>query len=539
MSRTWLSIFTATILVSLSVGIMIARRSVLGSDLDGPRGTSAWRINLVIAGQAEDKDKPRSITVGLPPDFRRQHIIEEKPRAGDVRASTNGKSAPYRELHWEGTVKSPTAYRLTWSFRAILGMRQPSGAMRKLTRKVDAPPVQGAYLQSEPLIQNEEKAIVEQSRALTDDARSPLQQVRAFYDFVSRLEYEPTLQDQSALTCLELRSGDAAGKNRLLVGLCRAAGIPARLVTGLILGNSRSQQAHLWAEAWVNQSWMPLCPTYHFFGSELPANYLVLHLARSPWLQSRNARLAYVFQIESLGRSLESTGESPPSPFRTFFQKISLFQLAPQEQSLVRFLLLLPPAALIVSFFRIVVGLPTFGTYGPALLGLAFLDWSTLPWGIAAFVSIVLVGWGLRRVLDSYRLLMVPRTSALLTLIVIFLILVTVITSQFGIPLTRYLSLFPLVILTHMVERFWTVEAEDGTSTSLKTLVSTLIVTVTISLAMAPRILTVLLFRHPELLGIVLAATLLLGRYTGYRLSELRRFRDLIQGSEPPKSSAS
>ena len=50
---------------------------------------------------------------------------------------------------------------------------------------------------------------------------------------------------------------------------------------------------------------------------------------------------------------------------------------------------------------------------------------------------------------------------------------------------------------------------------------------VTISLSLAPRAVTSVLFRYPELLGVALACTLLLGRYTGYRLAELRRFRDL------------
>jgi 7 transmembrane helices usually fused to an inactive transglutaminase len=34
---------------------------------------------------------------------------------------------------------------------------------------------------------------------------------------------------------------------------------------------------------------------------------------------------------------------------------------------------------------------------------------------------------------------------------------------------------------------------------------------------------------HPETLGLVAAAQLLLGRYTGYRLLELYRFRDLAE----------
>ena len=41
-----------------------------------------------------------------------------------------------------------------------------------------------------------------------------------------------------------------------------------------------------------------------------------------------------------------------------------------------------------------------------------------------------------------------------------------------------------------------------------------------------------LVFVFPELLLLVLAATLLLGRYTGYRLVELRRFRMLGERPE-------
>jgi hypothetical protein len=38
-----------------------------------------------------------------------------------------------------------------------------------------------------------------------------------------------------------------------------------------------------------------------------------------------------------------------------------------------------------------------------------------------------------------------------------------------------------------------------------------------------------LVFVFPELLLVLLAATLLLGRYSGYRLLELRRFRALAK----------
>jgi hypothetical protein len=44
------------------------------------------------------------------------------------------------------------------------------------------------------------------------------------------------------------------------------------------------------------------------------------------------------------------------------------------------------------------------------------------------------------------------------------------------------------------------------------------------------KLLEHLVFVFPELLLVILAGTLLLGRYSGYRLADLYRFRALAQG---------
>src|SRR6202011_3978392 len=126
---------------------------------------------------------------------------------------------------------------------------------------------------------------------------------------------------------------------------------------------------------------------------------------------------------------------------------------------------LLPIAALIVCVFRNLIGVGTFGTFAPALVGLAFRELQSLP-GILVFVSIVLVGWGMRRLLNHYHLLQVPRTAFMLSLVVIVLITAIVAANFQDLPATKYISLFPMVILTGMIERFWTLEEEDGTSSS-------------------------------------------------------------------------
>src|SRR5207245_5146242 len=93
--------------------------------------------------------------------------------------------------------------------------------------------------------------------------------------------------------------------------------------------------------------------------------------------------------------------------------------------------------------------------------------------------------------------------------------------------------LFPMVILTGMIERFWTLEVEDGTSSSFKTLLGTLTIAATISLFLSLHAVVRHMFRFPETLGLIMAAQLLIGRYTGYRLSELFRFRDFLKQERP------
>jgi hypothetical protein len=206
--------------------------------------------------------------------------------------------------------------------------------------------------------------------------------------------------------------------------------------------------------------------------------------------------------------------------------------LPPPEQRVTEVLLLLPVAALIICVFRNLVGLNSFGMFAPALVGLAFRDLHSLP-GLAVFTSVLLVGWGMRRALDRYRLLQVPRIALMLTLIMCVLLSLVVIANCWGFPATRYVALFPLVILTGMTERFWTLETEDGTASSFRTLLATLFISATIAVVLSIPVVLRHLFRCPETLGLIMACQMLIGRYTGYRLTELLRFRDLLRPQGP------
>jgi hypothetical protein len=69
---------------------------------------------------------------------------------------------------------------------------------------------------------------------------------------------------------------------------------------------------------------------------------------------------------------------------------------------------------------------------------------------------------------------------------------------------------------------------ERGAGEAMRAGVGSMLVAVLAYLVMGMDWLEHLVFTFPELLLIVLAIVLLLGRYTGYRVSELKRFKALI-----------
>ena len=204
---------------------------------------------------------------------------------------------------------------------------------------------------------------------------------------------------------------------------------------------------------------------------------------------------------------------------------ISTKPLSTVDRPVVEFLLLLPPATLLICLFRNVVGLGSFGTFAPALLGLAFREVQSLL-GVFVVLSIISAGWWLRRGLNELHLLQVPRTALLLSCVVVLLLVLLFALSGSG---PRAITLFPLVILTGMIERFWSMEEEDGTTSSLTTLATTLALAGCVwALATIPAV-PIWMMRHPETLGLIMAGQLLLGRYTGFRLMEIYRFRALAR----------
>nr|MBC8457983.1 hypothetical protein [Deltaproteobacteria bacterium] len=197
-----------------------------------------------------------------------------------------------------------------------------------------------------------------------------------------------------------------------------------------------------------------------------------------------------------------------------------------KTQAVYHVLLLVPVGAFLLVILRNVVGLKTFGTFMPVLIALAFRE-TELLWGLVLFSIIIALGLSIRLYLEHLKLLVVPRLASVLIIVVLLMAVLSVLTHKLGMERGLSVALFPMVIITMTIERMSILWEELGPVETLKQGIGSMIAASITYLVMSMKYIDHVIYVFPVLLLLLLAGTILLGRYTGYRLLELRRFKDL------------
>jgi transglutaminase-like putative cysteine protease len=187
-------------------------------------------------------------------------------------------------------------------------------------------------------------------------------------------------------------------------------------------------------------------------------------------------------------------------------------------------ILILPLIATIVVVARLVVGLETFGMFGPVIVSLAFIT-TGLQWGTLIFVVIVGLGVGLRAALQRLRLQAVARLAILIGLVAAVMGGLTLVGATLGIGPLLNISIFPMVIMSNVIENFAASQVEFGTARALRMTGNTLLLSVVCYLTVEHAGLQSLVLAFPEILLATIAVDVALGKWRGLRLSEYLRFR--------------
>ena len=381
------------------------------------------------------------------------------------------------------------------------------------------------YLRSEEDVPAHSPEVVGLASRLSERRSSQDRLLSDIFEYCSSdIERGDSAATEDGAEAIRLGVAGPVGRARAMVALCRAARMPARLAAGFIVRSQKDARPHVWVEVYSAKRWMPYDPAYGY-ARELPANYLPVRRDGASIVRSApgcDVQAAFSLQRLGPGSAFPSLQEG------SLLDVFDLSRLPTGMQQTLAILLLLPVGVLITALFRNIIGLQTFGTFTPALLGLSFLysDWRT-----ATVVLVLMIGIGLsgRALLNRLQLLMVPRLSVVLTLVVLCLVVAVSLLARLGLTPSAQAVILPLVITTMMIERFYIKAEEDGFRSSLKVFASTLIVAGCCLALLGWERLGQLAVRFPEAELFVAAALLAIGRYCGYRLSELLRFRDLAR----------
>jgi len=308
----------------------------------------------------------------------------------------------------------------------------------------------------------------------------------------------------------------------LLAALLQTAGERARTVQVLELEDGRRrQQLRDYVQVWQGDDW-------HLFNPRLGPvsrtdDLLLWQTTRPAVLEVMGGvRSSVSFSMISQTRSALSLMQEASREQAGGFD-FSLYSLPIADQGSFKLIMLLPVGALMVVVMRLLVGVKTSGTFMPVLIALAFLQTELIP-GVVSFVLVVMIGLLLRYYLSELRLLLVARIAVLVIIVVAIITAFSIVSYRLGLMAGLSITFFPMIILAWTIERMSILWEEQGPREVLVQGGGSLLVAVLAFLAMDQPLTRHLAFNFPELHLCTLAIIMMLGRYTGYRLLELRRF---------------
>lgn len=305
------------------------------------------------------------------------------------------------------------------------------------------------------------------------------------------------------------------------IDLLELAGVPARMAYGVKLeedGGSRPPVPLV--EYHDGTSWKVRNPQQP--GAVLDGRGIfVWHRGGGPLLDvtgGEGSRVVFTVAKERIPlASLTDLSESP-------FLVSTILGLPLSERAVFRYIVLIPLGAFVVVLLRNIVGFPTLGTFMPVLIALALLE-MPLARGLVMFAVLIAAGLWFRFLLSRLNLLVVPRVAACVVIVTLLMMLMSVLSYRLGMTGGVQITLFPMIIISWTIERMSLIWEEEGKHSALIQVGGSLAVSVLAFLFMKIGQIQYWAFYFPELLLVLLAGILMIGRYTGYRLSELFRFK--------------
>ena len=508
MSRKFQVLVLAFTLTFFGLFIVWYKVNILGIPFLPHEKSSVYKVGAEIS--FEGKNKAVLVSMALPQVQEGIQILSE-----DVASSGFGYAKAQTE----------NGERVEWSKRKVTG---PQIIYYSLEVMIEP----GEYNPKPPITSSEQKSesLSDLPNTLRNTAKVLLDDVRSrsadTHSFAAQLIQEFNNKSPSQAAKILLAQGGET-KIDILYRLLRYRHISVRIIHGLYLESARQ-----------NITLTPMLDVYDGKKWQLydlnkgkvtrDKNFFIWKQGGDSLLDVTGAKKSNIrFSINERQVPVQYLLDKKELLDKAAILDFSLFSLPVSEQNAYQHILLVPFGALVVVLLRVLVGLRTSGTFMPILIALAFME-TTLFAGLIMFIVIVGIGLVIRSYLSSLNLLLVARISAVMIVVIMIMSFMSILSFKLGIKEVMTITFFPMIILAWTIERMSILWEEEGPKEVFIQGGGSLIVAVFAYFVMSDPLVSHTAFNFPELLLVVLAAIILLGRYSGYRLSELIRFKSMV-----------
>ena len=214
--------------------VLSSRAEILGTDFSSPP-------EIFISS---------AIPLGRFLGWKREEILYE------LRLRDRKQPMELRESGAAGQKLTATGEKGTWRLK-VNTVRNPAARDLPLAPN----PLPKRYLSSTTYLQSDDARLIELTKKVAGKEKNSLKVAQALEKWVYNYVRKKNLGTAfaTAKEVLETRQGDCTEHAVLLAAMCRAAGIPSRVVAGLVYYR-RNFVGHMWTEAYTGK-WIPLDAT--------------------------------------------------------------------------------------------------------------------------------------------------------------------------------------------------------------------------------------------------------------------------------------
>ena len=308
--------------------------------------------------------------------------------------------------------------------------------------------------------------------------------------------------------------------------------IPVRMIRGVKLVEGKTfQKADLLLEAYYNNEWKVYDLNTGSIG--LPNNFIIFQHGGNSLLDvegGKDSKILFSVLKNKYNTLFLSKYKAELNSAEGSF-KYSMYNLPIREQNILKIIATFPLAILVIVILRNMVGIKTLGTFTPILIAMSFIETGLIR-GLIAFIFLISIGLFIRKLFSKMNLLLVPRISSVVIFVIFLIQILTVLSYNLNIRIGLSLLFFPLIITAWIIERSTILIEESGEKEALNQNIHTLLVASLTYLVISSEQIRYMMYVFNELNVCILFLVMLIGTYTGYRLTELTRFKTLIEKND-------